>query len=509
MNLFSVIPGNFFSVLSSGNREIYFDALMVLSDFLKNNLTIRLDDYISSLVALIENRAFIIEAEDETPELPDVVRGGGEPLPNVKARLILNRLIKTGWIDKEEMDGTFTEIITPRDYAIRVMRLLDELRDERVHEYNSLVYSTYSALKQAAPEGPREMFDALLIARRNTEQLMYELKSFYHNIRGYLKRIQEQNNVNELLENHFEKFKPLADRIYHPIKTMDSIHRYRTLVREILSKIQEDGELISGMRERAMAVRKYEAEDEAGEEILSAIHYTMDVYENLGNTTDEIDKRYHAYVKNSIDKMTYMMCADQSVKGKILDILKAYGKARGTERDRIGDILEANICIDRQYFLDDRSVFHKTILSRRLNAGTLEIADLRDFADGALERLAGELKNMYSLDRIRRFVEGLFSAAVRDAGGNALVESENIFLDDDTGFILLILALLRSREQGMGYTVELEEGGVERNGYYIPNMKFRKSSVQNSVQSSVQSFSQSSVKSSVKNFVEKEKGDYD
>jgi hypothetical protein len=477
MNLFSMIPGNFFSLLSSVNREIYFDALMVLNDFLKNNLIIRLDDYVSSLIALLEERTFIPEAEDETPELPGEVKEAGGLAPNIKARLILNRLIKTGWVDKEEMDGTFIEIITPRDYAIRVMRLLDELRDDRVHEYNSLVYSTYSALKQALPEGPREMFDALLTAKRNTEQLSYELKSFYHNIRSYLKRIPEQNNVNELLENHFEKFKPLADRIYHPIKTMDSIHRYRTPVREILSKIQEDGELISEMRERAMAVRKYETEDEAGEEILSAIHYTMDMYENLGNTTDEIDKRYHAYIKNSTDKITYMMSADQSLKGKIMDILKAYGKASRAERDRIGDILEANICINRQHFLDGESLFHKNILSRRLDGGSLEIADQRDFTDGALERLAGEFKNMYSLDRIRRFVEGLFSTAVLDAAGNSLVKSENIFVDDDSDFILLILALLRSREQGTGYTVELEEGRVERNGYHIPNMKFCKSSI--------------------------------
>jgi hypothetical protein len=434
----------------------------------------RVDDYISSLIALIEDRVFILEAEDETPELSEAEEGGGGLAPNVKARLILNRLIKTGWVDKEEMDGTFAEIITPRDYAIRVMRLLNELRDESVHEYNSLVYSTYSALKQAVQEGPREMFDALLAARRNTEQLSYELRTFYHNIRGYLKRIQAQSSVNELLESHFEKFKPLADRIYHPIKTMDSIHRYRAPVREILSDIREKDELLSGMRERAMEVRKYEAEDEAGEEILSAIHYTMDIYDNLGNTTDEIDRRYHAYVKNSIDKMTYMMSADQSVRGKLLDILKAYGKASEAERGRIGNMLEANISVNRQYFLDGESFFHKNILGRRLNGETLEIAGQGDFSDSALERLAGELKNIYSLDRIRRFVEALFSAAGPDSEGETVVESGHIPVEDDADFILLILALIRSRERGTGYTVKLLEGGIERNGYRIPRMEFRK-----------------------------------
>jgi hypothetical protein len=318
------------------------------------------------------------------------------------------------------------------------------------------------------------MFDAIITARRNTEQLTYELKTFYHNIRSYLNRIQAQSSVNELLENHFEKFKPLADRIYHPIKTMDSIHRYRAPVREILLNILENGELISGMIKRATEVRRYETEDEAGEEIISAIHYTMDVYENLGNTTDEIDRRYHAYVKNSIDKMTYMMSTDHSVKGKLLDILNAYGKAAKAERDRIGEMLEANISVNRQYFLDEESFFHKNVLSRRLNEGTLEIADRRDFADNALERLAEEYKKMYSLDRIRSFVEGLFSTAIRNSAGEAVVESEHIPIDDDTSFILLILALIRCRERGLDYTVELEEGRIERNGYRIPKMKFRK-----------------------------------
>ena len=45
VKLFDVIPGNFFSVLSSGNREIYYDALMILHDLFKFELNILLDDY--------------------------------------------------------------------------------------------------------------------------------------------------------------------------------------------------------------------------------------------------------------------------------------------------------------------------------------------------------------------------------------------------------------------------------------------------------------------------------
>ncbi|NCC08117.1 MAG: hypothetical protein EOM30_08780 [Clostridia bacterium] len=66
-----------------------------------------------------------------------------------KARLILGRFVKTGWVEKEFLDGSFIEIITPQPYAIPVMKLLSELGSEETQEYNSLVFSTYSALKQA------------------------------------------------------------------------------------------------------------------------------------------------------------------------------------------------------------------------------------------------------------------------------------------------------------------------------------------------------------------------
>jgi hypothetical protein len=169
MNLFQLIPANFFSLLASSNREIYFDALMLLNSFLKNELNIRVDDYIASLISLIEDRAYIVEAEDDEADAGEDAAGGLSP--SAKARLILARIVKTGWVDREYMDGAFIEIITPRDYSIKMMQVLDELRDEKVHEYNSLVFATYSGLKQAKTEDPREMFEALLGARRNTEQL--------------------------------------------------------------------------------------------------------------------------------------------------------------------------------------------------------------------------------------------------------------------------------------------------------------------------------------------------
>jgi hypothetical protein len=474
MHLFSRIPSGFFSVLASKNREIYYDALMLLNNFLKeDNLNIRVDDYISSLISLLEDRNFDLEPEDEIPELQLTYREEGGYSVSIKARCILQRLIRTGWLDREEMEGSFTEIITPRDYAIRVIRLLEELADERIHEYNSLVFSTYSALAQAEGNQHHEMFEALMNAKKNTEHLIYELKGFYHNIRSYLKDIQEQNAVNELLENHFEKFKPLADRIYHPIKTMDSVHRYMSPVIEILENLLESDEFTEVMRKRAMAIRKYEHEEDADKEIYTAINYILDIYRGLGSTTEEIDRRYNSYIKQSIDKMTYMMSADQTIKGKLLDIFNIYASsANNSYKNAVMELLEKNIRINRQYFLNVDSLFHKNIISRRLNETPLEIeqSEIQD----VFKKLAGQMNNIYPLEMIRNFIEDIF-IRYGIAGDNILfVDSGNITLHNDSSFILLILAVIRSRERGMNYRVQFEEGSVIRDGYLIPKMKFIK-----------------------------------
>ena len=153
MNLFDVIPGNFFSVLSSKNKALYVDALMLFHNLFQHELNIKTSDYISVLIELLENSAYEIEDDEEITE---------EGLSsNVKARLILNRFVSTGWIDRENMDGSFVEVITPRVYAIRVMQLLHDLSKEQTNEYNSLVFSTFSALKEAYENNHDQMYEAV------------------------------------------------------------------------------------------------------------------------------------------------------------------------------------------------------------------------------------------------------------------------------------------------------------------------------------------------------------
>ena len=256
MKLFEIIPADFFSVLVSSNREVYVDALMKLYEMFNDDINIKLKDYLNELAALLEDRVYNVEdGDDISIDSPDTSRG--------KARLIEKRFEKTGWIEREFLDGSFVEIITPNTYSISVMRLLREITDEGMTEYNSLVFSTYSALNQAMAENQDRMYEAVIIAENNTEKLDYELRSLYHGIRGHLKNIRDNNDVNFLLKNHFEEYKKLSDRIYHPVKTMDSVFRYSGPIKGILMDLRYNDILLNEMTKKAITIKKYDSDEDA------------------------------------------------------------------------------------------------------------------------------------------------------------------------------------------------------------------------------------------------------
>lgn len=458
--VFDIIPINFFSVLVSGNREIYVEALLLLHQLFQFNLNIRVDEYISALIELQENRVFTPEDDDLLPE--------GSLTPSGKARLILDRFIKTGWVEKDFLDGSFVEIITPQPYAISVLKLLSELEDGNAQEYNSLVFSTYSGLKTAKDEQETQMYEAILSAKMNTEQLEYQLRRLYHGIRGYLRAIETHSNVNELLQNHFESYKQMSDHIYHPIKTMDSIHRYMTPTQSILADVLGNDSLMQKTCERAMAIKKFDSPLQAEQEIVSNIDYILNAYQSLSGIINQIDRKHSNYTKSSIEKMRYLMTADQSIQGKLVELLKAYAEAESDNQVSIGNLMQYNIQVNRQEFLDGKSLYHKNIRSRRIDTPPLTVEKDNSFAERAMNDMMAHIKNGYSIGRVRRFVDVLLD------NNDGFIESKDIPLQTESDFILLILSVIRANDRGMNYSIERKSGHVMCNGYQIPNMVLRK-----------------------------------
>lgn len=232
MRIFEIIPERFFSILSAQKKELYVDALMVLRTAFKTELLIRRPELFSMMLDSLEDSFLSADFSEEAMEIGE--EGESQDLSG-KVHLLLRKLRDCGWIEIEYEPGFFEEIVTVPDYAVAFMDLLYDFSHERIREYNSCVYASYAALKNAG-ENPDFQLQALLSAHQNTEKLVDELKSLFNGIKRYYQRLAGQQDINTLLREHLDQYKEkLFDQIYYPLKTIDSVPRFKGEILRILN----------------------------------------------------------------------------------------------------------------------------------------------------------------------------------------------------------------------------------------------------------------------------------
>ncbi|MEE0955530.1 MAG: DUF5716 family protein [Eubacterium sp.] len=463
MNLFDKIPDNFFNILTSPKKALYVQALFVLRDAFRSELQIRKDDllamFMDSLESAMMDADFSEEAEEEGVSETDAVNISG------KARLLLARLKDTGWVETEYALHSFEEYITLPDYAISVINLLYDLSADKVREYNSYVYGTYAVLENARTNRSNYFF-ALQQAYTNTENLVTELKSLFNNIRRYFQLAQKPGQgVNELLHEHFDEYKSqIIDAVYYPLKTMDSVPRFKNTILEILNEWSDSDEIREAVAEEGVKRQVFDSLEEGREKVQEMLHKAADTYETIEEMIGEIDKKHNEYTSASIDKIRYLINADQSARGKLVDLLKASGNPR------ILDAMREGLAVNQHSFADIQSLYEQARRTKRSEGKPLAITGQKE--DPALiDGFLSDIRKQYTDQKIDHYIIDML-------GSEEERSTEEFRISGAEDFILFLLGTLRGREKGAPYRVEFLEGNVLTDGWSLPKLRYiRKKSI--------------------------------
>ncbi|HBQ64040.1 MAG TPA: hypothetical protein DD727_03780 [Clostridiales bacterium] len=360
---------------------------------------------------------------------------------------------------------SFEEDITLPDYTVKLLDLFVSLTSDEAREYNSYVYATYSALKTADAERNDYLYNALVTAYNNTTRLIDELKTLHNNIRRHHQALNDFATANDVLKGHFDIYKTLImDRIYHPLKTLDSVPRFKAPILRILADWLSDLPLRQMMSDQAIQRGKFSAPEEAMEDILRKISNIMDLYEGMDAMLEQIDRKNTAYTRSSIEKMRYLLNTDRSIKGKLVDLLTDIAR----NPVHAAKILGFDSCINlyRQGFVDEKSLYTRTDRSALREGVPLKIAEFGEtFGDSQVQGFIHRARLIYTSQNALKYIEELMA-------GRVVLSSPEIKLSNDHDFILLMLATLRSGDRNLFYRVEFLEGTLESGGYRIPNMRF-------------------------------------
>lgn len=470
MKLFDIIPQNLFTLLASPNRVIYINSLFVIRKAFKQEMSIRKDDLVSMLISSMDEEIMEMEFQDDS-EILDAEETKTVDSLSGRAHFIIRRLKETGWIDTEYQVDSFDENITLPEYTVKLVNLLYSLTEEQQKEYNSFVYNTYAAIKVADQERDDFMINALLTAYDNTVHLVDELKTLHNNIRRYHQQLNEYISVNDILKGHFDEYKNLImDKIYHPLKTMDSVPRFKAPIQKILNSWLSDYPLRKHMAEQAV-LRKYTDREEAIEGVTIKIGDILDIYEKLDGMLEEIDRKNAAYTRASVEKMQYLLNTDRSIKGKLVELLSRCTPENEKSEETIARLSEI-ISLYSQGYVEEKSLYIRTSRTRDKNEKPLEIRsdEGTERDDIYLRQFMEKVKNSYNHARVMAYVKELMS-------GSDVISSREIRLANDEEFILLMLATLKSVEKNVFYRIEFLDNAIHSNGYRVPEMRIIRKNV--------------------------------
>ncbi len=483
-NLFTKIPENFFSILSRKYKAVYSVALLALYDTLKIYKTrIKKSDYLEILNSKLSDMMSLFELSidrlDDKNSDDEVT--SNEPIDEhssaVKIYYIVRKLEVTGWIEIEKDIRTNIEYVYIPNYAFKFLELFSSLVTD-VAMYLPLVHQTYSELKLEDEKEDDYMFKTVLNCRRNVEELELNVTILYHSICVFGHQLTNVFSPNEALRQHFDSFQiEINDKLYHPMKTYDSLGLYAIPTIAILNKWLDSERIM----DRLIAQAKNEpnlvgkTDEELEQFVFKTIQEIIDKLHKLHNSFEDIDAANANYTEAVQKKVNYLSSSDKTIQGKIKDILVRASmaiKASDEDYDQIPFIqkMSNTLSIYQQGCIDSDSL---TMPYRRSEKPVDdELVVLADPFDPTDDDFADELFAEYS----RYGAEGIDDFMIEAFGNKDEITTGDIDFNDMDDFILFILATVRAELDLMFCKMERIDEPFEiiKQGFILPNFHFVK-----------------------------------
>lgn len=400
MNIFNIVPNNFFNILSSKNKEMYYDCLKILQSLYdsKMGFSITKEEAIDAILEYFDDsEKFEIDSDE-----------GEKIVARERANYILDKFEKTGWITVETSND-YIDMINFRYYSLTVLESLDKICQEQEEddfqivspfEYKGYLFSIYTLLNS---RDVREYSLLLHQVHRLAMEFINEIKKINLKLKDYIDSISKRTDIKELMEMLVDYKNQLIDKSYQRLKTYDNIDRYKRVILERLETLSTDEVVINSIVGECMLenpdvtydMAKIYAETEFGD--------TMEIFYSLDELIEEIELKNKIYINSTITKIKFLLSNETDVLGKLNYILKKITKHNLSEGKMLKQVNELfSIC--RQQQLNENSLYTPKVYRRGLIDTPIKIEENPDLTDLQSEFLK-EFDLEYSEERMFEFID--------------------------------------------------------------------------------------------------------
>lgn len=474
MELFDVIPENFFSILSSKNKKLYvacllqafsvYEAGSILGTDRKtivDDLTVFLDHHLSLCDSCLE-------------EFPDDI---DEPKSSKDfANLVLRRFEACGWI-YIDITNEYVEILNFTDSAITIIealisicpRSIDYYNDDDFYdptyelinpnEYKGYIYTIYSLLNS-------ETFDyAIMLEQvfRNTKMLIRSLRKMDSRIKDYINGVVETSEIKDLMSKLIDYNKEIYEPTYTKLKTSDNINKYRLNIVNKLEDLSLNKEAMETITLSYMY--KFKNHDAALSRANRDIDEIIDVFNSLDEFISGIDYKNKTYINSTIGKIKFLLNEEDNIIGKLNGILK-YVKNMNKlgKTDKAMNDIKSVVNINTVKGYSESSLYTPRGKYERANNNIIDL-DRFDISGIDLDQILGKKSN-YSKELVEDFLWSHMKT-------NELCASD--FLNENSTFddvVMCIYILLYSSENNIA--VYKLSDTISNDNFSISNFKIVK-----------------------------------
>lgn len=461
MNIFDVLPANFFNIFASKNKGLYSNCLKLIFDKTQSEVTFSYsrDQLVLDIVELLES-----QSHHEFDEIEDVTTKSYKD----KANVIIRKLKECGWI-LEGLNTDYSKTVFFSNVALPFINAIDDIYentresvsfDEEPHyaystrvEIDGYAYSIYSLLKQNTK---LKKSSVLLQVTENTKLMLNSLKQLNYKIKSYSDSVKALVSVDAAIKDFFTEYtSEVLYKNYHKIKTLDNVSKYRNQIITSLSGCLRSSNYIKEVSEELIQADHYENIDEASQKVREMILYSIDSIQNIDDIIKAIEEENYMYTNIILKKTKFMIENNDDVEGYLKQILKKVSDSYEDGMDisslfnlySVGYIDNESLYTPRK----SRTVFKQQRLSVDMTDNIFDSPEL-------LDKLKGSAHSMKSIDvKVREMLSEKSELTIDD-----------IPLDTVLDFIQLIYIIIYAPKSKQ-YNVDYYDENVIING-----VKFKK-----------------------------------
>ncbi len=458
MNLFQIIPEDFFKPLTSKYKATYIDCLRMIYNTYKTELSFGVDRevIITEFEHYFDNEAGsdLVFDEDDNEVAGD---------SRAKANAILRRLKDSGWLEYE-LDYDHRVKVNLFDYAATTIESFNKIIKNEELEYQSLVSQIHATLlNQEGYAKPYEYIIKRVV--ENTDELIVGLKKLNTNIKKHIDAITNEKTAGEIVQDFFVYHKDVGSKAYHRIKTSDNISYFRSTIIEKLNFILNDEQVFKRSVQGFMEVEQITDQSEAQNSLRASIKSIISAFRNYDDIISEIDYKHAKYMGSAVGRAKFLLNNTNNAEGKISKILKYLAEEFNREeginlQDDVADDLLEIFSIFPQSFIDSDSLYVVPI-SRKVSLPEVLSDNLGISAEERALRkftMQERSRNRFSRKNINVYVEEL----LKDSDS---ILASTLPLVTKRDLIKLIFISLYGRDKKSMYSARLLDDAITTNEF--------------------------------------------